>query len=55
MKATEQEWLEYFFANVDFGPAHEDVVDIIAENFVTETGKTMPEGYEDCRYAELED
>ena len=44
--ANELEWLRYFYDNCDFGPAHNDVVDIIKENFIEDTGKMLPEGYE---------
>jgi len=46
-KATEMEWLQWFYANCDFGPAHSDVVEIMKENFTTETGKALPVGYAD--------
>jgi hypothetical protein len=39
---AELEYLRYFFSKTDFGPAHEDVVDIINEGY---TG-TIPAGYE---------
>lgn len=45
-RASKLEWLEYFYDMADFGPAHEDVVDIIAQNFKKETGKLLPEGYD---------
>lgn len=44
-EATELEWLEYFYEEADFGPAHEDVVMIIQEQFEQETGKKIPKGY----------
>lgn len=44
-RATELEWLQYFYQAADFGPAHEDVVSIIAENFKHKTGLELPEGY----------
>ena len=47
MRATELEYLRYFFEEADFGPAHEDVVYIISSNFKEETGKDLPEGYGD--------
>jgi hypothetical protein len=31
-------WLEYFMDNADFGPAHEDVVDILWQGFLEEEG-----------------
>lgn len=45
-RASELEWLKYFYNEADFGPAHEDVVSIIAEDFKKETGKLLPEGYD---------
>jgi hypothetical protein len=45
-RATELEWLQYFYQTADFGPAHEDVVSIIQDRFKEETGKDLPEGYE---------
>lgn len=44
-RATEYEWLLYFYQNADFGPAHEDVVNYIFEDFCKETGKKLPENY----------
>jgi hypothetical protein len=38
-------WLIYFYENADFGPAHEDVVMLIQEQFEATTGKTVPEYY----------
>lgn len=35
------EWLEYFFENADFGPAHEDVVEIIYEKYKNAGGKPV--------------
>lgn len=46
-RATELEWLKYFYQEADFGPAHGDVISIMKENFMEETGKDLPEGYED--------
>jgi hypothetical protein len=45
-RATELEYLEWFYANTDFGPAHGDVIDAMNEQFRAETGKEIPEGYE---------
>lgn len=45
-RATELEWLQYFYEAADFGPAHEDVVDIIARNFTKLTGKKLPKNYD---------
>jgi hypothetical protein len=44
-KATELEWLQYFYAAADFGPADEDVRRFIEENFIRQTGKQLPDGY----------
>jgi len=43
--SEELEYLRYFFQTADFGPAHEDVVDIINERYRKDTGKDLPEGY----------
>ncbi len=44
--ATELEWLKYFYGEADFGPATDDVVRMIEEDFVADTGKLLPKGYE---------
>jgi len=44
-RATELEWLSYFYQNADFGPAHADVEAAIKERFMKETNKNLPEGY----------
>lgn len=44
-KATELEWLKYFYRNADFGPADSDVRAGIEDDFMDETGKDLPEGY----------
>ena len=42
----ELEYLKFFFQQCDFGPAHEDVVDIINKQYLKKTGKTkLPDGY----------
>jgi hypothetical protein len=46
-RATELEWLQFYYVNGDFGPAHEDVVNSLKESFKTETGKELPEGYDE--------
>ena len=43
--ATELEYLKWFYNNCDFGPAHEDVIDIMNEDFEKETGKSVPADY----------
>ena len=45
-KATELEWLKYFYHHADFGPADGDVRFGLKDCFVLETGKDLPEGYE---------
>lgn len=45
--ASELEWLEWFYLNCDFGPAHEDVVSILKDEFEKETGKKIPKGWRD--------
>lgn len=44
-EATELEFLQWFYKNCDFGPAHEDVIDIMREQFEKREGKKVPEGY----------
>ena len=43
------QWLEWFWANADFGPAHGDVLISMMERFEKETGEILPssvkEGY----------
>ena len=36
------EWLEWFWVNADFGPAHEDVVCELMRQFEKETGEILP-------------
>jgi hypothetical protein len=43
-RATELEYLTWFHRNTDFGPALEDVVDSMNQQFMNETGKNIPEG-----------
>lgn len=45
-QATELEFLQWFYSECDFGPAHEDVVHYMNESFKKETGKELPEGYD---------
>lgn len=44
-RATELEYLKWFRQNADFGPADGDVQDHMAETFIEETGKDLPEGW----------
>jgi hypothetical protein len=46
-RATEIEWLKWFFDHADFGPADSDVREWIAESFKIKTGKLLPVGYSD--------
>lgn len=40
--ATELEYLHWFALNADFGPADDDVVHYMQEEFEQETGKKVP-------------
>lgn len=44
-RATELEFLKWFYQNADFGPADGDVHYILKENFISGTKKDLPEGY----------
>ncbi len=44
-RATELEYLRWFFDKCDFGPAHGDVIYSLNEEFVEETGKLLPKDY----------
>ena len=44
-KATELEFLRWFFSCADFGPADWDVRDYMYRLFTKRTGKALPEGY----------
>ena len=44
-RATELEYLQYFYYEADFGPADSDVRDMIKEQFMHDKGKNLPEGY----------
>ena len=44
-RATEIEYLTWFYINADFGPANGDVLDSMADNFIAETGKNIPTGW----------
>ena len=46
MKATELEWLQWFYETADFGPADGDVRDLMKQEFTKETGKELPDGYD---------
>ena len=44
-RATEIEWLKWFYSYADFGPADSDVRAYMEDRFRQETGKLLPEGY----------
>lgn len=41
----EKEFLEWFYAKCDFGPAHGDVIHVFCEAYEEETGNKVPEEY----------
>ena len=45
MQATELEFLEWFYTECDFGPAHDDVIQIMQDSFEEDTGKEVPDSY----------
>jgi hypothetical protein len=44
-RASELEYLKWFRVNADFGPADGDVKDSMNEQFMKETGKLLPKGW----------
>ena len=44
-EATPLAWLEWFWDNCDFGPAHEDVIHIMEQRFEKETRQKVPKEY----------
>jgi len=46
-RATELEYLRWFYSNADFGPAEGDVRIYMNQAFVEATGKALPNGYEE--------
>ena len=44
-RATELEYLKWFRCEADFGPAHSDVMELYDEQFMKDTGKNLPEGW----------
>ena len=46
-RATELEWLQWFYQNADFGPADDDVHRIMEDRFKEKTNKLMSKGYGD--------
>jgi len=48
-KAIEEQWLHWFAVNVDFGPAHGDVMIMMQDEFNRQTGLEVPDGWRyDC-------
>lgn len=41
----ELEFLRWIYGHLDFGPAHEDVMDSLREEFEAEVGRQAPAGY----------
>ena len=44
-RATQLEYLKWFYSNADFGPADSDVRNILKRDFMEDTGKNLPEGF----------
>jgi hypothetical protein len=44
-RATELEYLKWFRVNADFGPADSDVKDAMDWQFMRETNKNLPKGW----------
>lgn len=44
-RATELEWLRFFYHYSDFGPADSDVRDGLMDYFMEFTGKNLPDGW----------
>lgn len=44
-RATDLEYLKWFYQNVDLGPGESDYKDSLKERFIKSTGKNIPEGY----------
>lgn len=45
-RADELAWLRWFWDVADFGPADSDVKESLMDEFMRDTGKRMPEGYD---------
>jgi len=45
-RATELEWLKWFFQNADFGPGEGDYRSAMRAHFREKTGKELPVGYD---------
>lgn len=46
VEPAEYEYLTWFRQSCDFGPAHEDVIAAMHEDYTAETGNSIPEGWE---------
>lgn len=44
-RATELDFLQWFYCNADFGPADSDVRYYLKEQFKQQTGVELPAGY----------
>ena len=44
-ESAELEYLRWYRENIDFGPAHEDVIAILDEQYTDETGNEVPVGW----------
>ena len=42
----ELRYLQFFYENADFGPAHDDVLAYLNEQFTAETGLPIPHAYQ---------
>jgi len=38
-------FLQWIYATMDFGPAHEDVIEGLKDNYKSDTNKPIPKGY----------
>ena len=44
-RASELEYLRWYRINSDFGPAESEVTDKMNQDFIRETGKNIPKGW----------
>lgn len=44
-RATELEWLKWFYQHADFGPASGDVLEHMKQSFMDQKKANLPEGY----------
>ena len=45
-KFKKLEFLEWFFEDCNFGPAHEDVISCMVDDYEEQTGQVVPEEYD---------